>query len=241
MTSYPYYDYKKDFPSGNGWIESQYDIKYKGEIIDSPNYIFKSGKYKNKSLQYIVEYCWRGLIKYIDYGLIFITCNCLNQLKCSSNKLTQIRVACDSKLKFCRIYDGNDEIFTNPYPCTYQGELLIDVIKKDPLYISLLFNRAIYPHYGEYQRYYADDHAHSIFGDKITKELKRILDHLSKKIGSCEGVAKLESLYEQLLEDERIYEDELNARWQEQMDRNIIEEGYREAFNDDPEAVWNID
>lgn len=37
MASYPYYDYKKDFPSGNGWIESQYDIKYKALIPQHKN------------------------------------------------------------------------------------------------------------------------------------------------------------------------------------------------------------
>ena len=241
MSDYTYYDYKQDFPSGNGWIVSQYEVKFNGEIIDSPSYTFKCGKYKDKTLQYIVEYCWRGIIKYIDYGLIFLTRNCLDQLNCSKNKLTQIRVANDAKLKFCRIYDANDEIYTNPYPSTYQGELLIDVIAKDPLYVGLLFNRAIYHRYGENQRYYAYDQAGSIFSKNITSDLKRIIQHLKNKLGSCEAIDELESLYEQLVEEEEYFARELDAKWQEQIDREIIEEGYREAFNDDPEAEWNVD
>ena len=46
FVKYPYYDYKKDFPKGNGWENSFLgSYRYNGEIIDSPQYIFKKGKY----------------------------------------------------------------------------------------------------------------------------------------------------------------------------------------------------
>ena len=44
---YPYYDYKKDFPKGNGWEKSFWgSYSYNGEIIDSTQYVFKKGKYE---------------------------------------------------------------------------------------------------------------------------------------------------------------------------------------------------
>lgn len=241
MSDIPYYDYKKDFPKGNGWFISEYDIKFTGEIIDSPDYVFSTGKYKDKSLQYIIEYCWRGVIKYVDYGLIYITNDCIRQLKCSPQKLTALKVANDAKLIFCRIHNSNDELYSKPFPSTYQGELLRDVIVEDPLYVYSLFYRAIYPFYGSNQRYYAFDQVSSIFDKDKTSSLKRILDHLAIKKIDGRYVEKLESILKDLEEEEKQYEIEEHYRWMEEVEKDIIKDGYREAFNDDPEAEWNID
>lgn len=241
MASATYYDYKKDFPKGNGWVVSEFDIKFVGEIIDSPNYVFSVGKYKDKSLQYIIEYCWRGVIKYIDYGLIYITNDSISKLKCSTQKLTALKVAKDAKLRFCRIYDSNDELFASPYPCTYQGELLRDVIVKDPLYVYSLFYRALYPRYGTNQRYYAWDQVSSVFGEDKTSSLKRIINHLSVRKISGEYVDRLKSILIDLEDEKRNAEIVEYNRWMEEVEKDIIREGYREAFNDDPEAEWNID
>lgn len=42
-------------------------------------------------------------------------------------------------------------------------------------------------------------------------------------------------------EDEIRYRIEEHNRWMEEIEKNFIRDGYREAFNDDPEAEWNID
>lgn len=109
MSGIAYYDYKKDFPQGNGWIRNEFTNKFIGELIDAPNYIFTSGKYRGKSLQSIVESCWRGLIKYVDYGLIYITKECIDSLVCSGYKKSQLKAALDSKLTFCKVLDYDDE------------------------------------------------------------------------------------------------------------------------------------
>lgn len=30
-------------------------------------------------------------------------------------------------------------------------------------------------------------------------------------------------------------------QWEREMNRQMIEDGYREAYNDDPETIWNTD
>ena len=40
---------------------------------------------------------------------------------------------------------------------------------------------------------------------------------------------------------EKRCEDEIHSRWEEEEQRYWENEGYRSAFEDDPEAEWNID
>ncbi len=235
-----YYDYNADFPQGNGWLSSD----YKGEIIDSPDYIFPRGKYKGKSLQYIIEYCWRGIIKYIDYGLIFITNNCFKHLHCSPNKLSAIKAANDSKLNFCRVYDVTDELYTKPFACSFQEETFLNVAEKDSKYLIQVINRGLFPRYGRNQRFYANDNGLTMLV-RGNNDAERVLEHYAMQLKQ-KGVAELFVSYlESLLNDLRNirceFENEQLSRMQEDFDRQDIEEGYRAAFEGDPEAIWNID
>lgn len=238
-----FYDYKKDFPKGNGWSKNGFELKYTGEIIDSPNYVFKEGKYKGKSLQSIIEYCWRGIIKYIDYGLIYITKDCINSVLCSEKKLTQIKVALDSKLIFCRVVDCNDELYSKPFPCSYQGEYFIEVYEKNPQYIYGIIARAMDNKYGHNQRFYATDRVHTILGENKLKDLERIIEHLQKKLPKSENLSALTGLLDQLKYEKETAEREFYENIREQMEKDFIEECNRE-FNDmmeDFDAWGNIE
>lgn len=237
-----YYDYNADFPQGNGWLNSE--SNYKGEIIDSPDYIFSTGKYKGKSLQYIVEYCWRGIIKYIDYGLIFITNNCLNHLHCSPNKLSAIKAANDSKLYFCQCYDVTDELYTKPLACSYQEESFLNVAEKDPRYLIQVINRGLYPKYGRNQRFYAKDNGLTMLvrgNNDAESVLKHHIMQLKQKGVATVFVSYAEDLLENLKHMRNEFQEEQMYRMQQEFDEQDIEDGYRAAFEDDPEAIWNID
>ena len=46
---------------------------------------------------------------------------------------------------------------------------------------------------------------------------------------------------EDITDYEERCEDEIRSRWEEESRRNWLNEGYRSAFEDDPEAERNID
>lgn len=252
-----YYDYKKDFPIGNGWIKSCYDYSYKGVIIDSPSFIFETGKYKGKTLQEIIELCWRGVIKYIDYGLIHITKNCFDNLYCSEPKKSSIMAANDAKLEFCKIYSINDEIYSKPYACNFQGEIFIDVVRNNPKYLAMLLRRGFMPRYGFNQKFYAVDRSDTLtygnvsyFSDEKCistgeKWVSNILSQLGNK-GINNELTKflknLDSYLEECLEDAHLRRIEAEERyWAEEDLRYYQNEGYWDAFDGNPDAEWNID
>ncbi len=233
----PYYDYIKDFPRGNGWRTSQ--DTFEGEIIDTPLYIFKNGKYKGMPLQLIADPCWRGLIKYIDYGLIFITRECIGKLDCEKNKMISIKAANDSKLSFCRVFSLNDEIYTNPLSCFYQGMSFLEVAELDPHYLIKVIERGFFPTYGKNQIYYAEDHSYTLYGD--VDGLKRILRQLEWKRQAKEFALLLNKTINRI---NNYIEEEYNRRmaYQEEEERRYYEnEGYRDAYDGNPDAEWNTD
>ena len=244
FVKYPYYDYKKDFPKGNGWEKSFWgSYSYNGEIIDSTQYVFKKGKYEGMTLQYIADMCWRGIIKYIDYGLIFITKECLAQLQCGKSKLAAIRAANDSKLDFCRVFSIEDELYTKPFSCSYQGQSFREIAESDPHYLIKVIERGFFPTYGKNQRFYAEDRSSSLYNDE--EGLRKLLENLKWK-----GVAeKFTSLLEKTIKrmEEQIEEENaqmqayIESQWEEEERRYFENEGYWAAFEGDPDAEWNID
>ena len=232
-----FYDYKKDFPKGNGWKYSPYS--YEGEIIDSPLYVFKTGKYKGMPLQLIANSCWRGLIKYIDYGLIFITRECLEKLDCENNKMASIKAANDSKLTFCRVFSLNDEIYTKPLSSFYQGMSFIEVAKLDPQYLIKVIERGFFPTYGTNQIYYAEDRSKTLYED--VDGLKILLKKLERGWQAKEFTSLLNKTINRIND---YFEEEYNRRmaYQEEEERRYYEnEGYREAYDGNPDAQWNTD
>ena len=231
-----YYDYQKDFPSGNGWGNNH---EYNGEIIDSPHYVFKKGKYQGKSLQQIINYCWRGIIKYIDYGLIFITKECFDNLFCERERLNSVKAANEAKLLFCRVYSINDELYANPLGCSVQGEIFEDVATNNPNYLSNLIERGYFPRYGRNQRFYAIDRSAKILGD--SDGIQYILEQLNRKGITNRLTTTLESINDYFEDCNRQKEEECKRYWEEEEKRYYDNEGYWAAFEGDPEAEWNID
>ena len=237
-----YYDYLKDFPCGNGWSSNG---EYKGEIISTPNYIFQTGKYSGRSLQQVIDRCWRGIIRYIDYGLIFITKDCFDSIICDKETLYKIRAANDAKLSFCRVYSINDELYSKPLACSVQGQSFIDVVRSDPKYLLRLIFRGynFYEIYCSNSRFFAEDRSADILGD--FDGITSILEQLRKKGVNNIISNYLENLLEELEYRERQNEEARREAYEyaleEEERRYYQEEAYRDAFDGDPDAEWNID
>ena len=237
-----YYDYQKDFPSGNGWSSNG---EYYGEIISTPDYVFKTGKYQGRSLQQIIDRCWRGIIKYIDYGLIFITKDCFDSIVCDQETLYKIRAANDAKLLFCRVYSVNDELYSRPLACSVQGQVFIDVARSDPKYLLRLIFRGYYFYetHGTNSRFFAKDRSADILGD--IDDITSILEQLRKKGVNNTFCYYLDNLIEELEYRERQEEERRRDAYEfaleEEERRYYQNEAYRDAFDGDPDAEWNID
>ena len=77
----------------------------------------------------------------------------------------------------------------------------------------------------------------SVF-DELEESYKGIDSYLNKLF----KVKAANNRYKEDIEDyEKRCEDEIHSRWEEEEQRYWENEGYRSAFEDDPEAEWNID
>lgn len=245
-----YYDYSNDFPCGNGWstyyINDPYYRTYDGEVILSPDYVFEKGKYEGRSLQQIINRCWKGIIKYIDYGLIFISKECFDDLRCEKKILDSVRAANDAKLCFEEINCVDDELIARPLMCSVEGQSFFNVAINEPKYLSRLINRGYYFRIRQNNRYFAEDISFSIFGeygniDKIGNIIKQLEERgIDNDLTS--SLREIVDYIEDCIREENENRRELEAYYREEEERYYYEnEGYWAAFEGDPEAEWNID
>lgn len=226
-----HYNYESDFPRGNGWRGSQ----FYGEIIDSKDYVFQRGKYQGRTLQQVVGRAWQGIGKYIDYGLIYITNHVFDTLKCDEKKRNFLRVSTDAKLEFSTINSISDELYSQPYASWYQGKTFLDVAKLNPGYLWGLIYRCYNSVHGDNSHYYATDNGLPL------NHIEDIIDELKSQSVNPNLINRLQDLSDEINEREQEARDWADAQWQREMDRQLIEDGYREAYNDDPDAQWNTD
>lgn len=167
------------------------------------------------------------------------TCSVLSR----KSKLAAIRAANDSKLDFCRVFSIEDELYTKPFSCSCQGQSFREIAESDPHYLIKVIERGFFPTYGKNQRFYAEDRSSSLYNDE--EGLRKLLENLKWK-----GVAeKFTSLLEKTIKrmEEQIEEENaqmqayIESQWEEEERRYFENEGYRAAFEGDPEAEWNID
>lgn len=228
-----YYEYTDDFPQGNGWRNSS--NSFQGEIINSKNYVFERGKYQGRSLQQVIGRAWKGICKYIDYGLIYITNDTFNSLKCNVDKLRQLRVATDAKLSFKQIKGIDDELCSHPFDSWYQGKTFYEVAKCNPSYLWELIFRCYNSVHGDKSRYYATDHGLPI------ENVNSIISQLNARGFSGPLLGRLGELSDEFRYQKEEAMNYKYDQWEREMNRQMIEDGYREAYNDDPETIWNTD
>lgn len=235
MNSNYYYDYANDFPQGNGWSWNGSTVSFRGVVIDSTSYIFKRGKYQGKTLQQLMSRSWKGVLKYIDYGFIYINNSVLDSLNAKPEVIFALRTAGEAKMQFRTITSINDNIYSSPFASVHQGRKFIDVAKLDPKFLIRLINRAYRNYHGENQSYYASD-----FGITL-RNPQHILDELKEANVAPNLVTFLKDLIEEQEEREEYERMEREDYYDRQMMNDLIREGYREAYNDDPDAIWNTD
>lgn len=231
MSRFDYiYDYKADFPNRNAWHGTQFN----GEVVTTAYYRFPKGKYAGKTLQQtMARRGWMGVLKYIDYGCIVLLPSVFDCLSARKDILLKLQTASDAKLTFYPTNSVHDKLCSEPFESKHSGESFLFVAKNDPDYLLSLVRRSCFPHYGNNQHYYASDNGLSIGNiDSICEELRQE--------GACDKLVSLLKDYKHRLdeikeEEERYFRD----RYEAEMNRMFLEDAYREAYNDDPDAEWN--
>lgn len=153
---------------------------------------------------------------------------------CDKEKKNYLRIATDAKLNFDSITDINSLINSARYESWYHGKIFIYVAKINPDYLFGIINRHYFSPYGEYSRFYESDHGLEI------KNFYLILEQLSNKNVKPDFINKLKKLHHDI--EKRNAEARLEyIEFEKEMWKQYIEDGYREAYNDDPDAIWNTD
>jgi hypothetical protein len=157
--------------------------------------------------------------------------------------MASIRAANDSKLIFCRIYSIEDELYSKPFSCSYQGQSFREIAESDPHYLIKVIERGFLPTYGKNQRFYAEDRSSTLYNDE--EGLKKLFENLKWK-GIAEEFASLlektiKRMEEQIKEENAQWQAYQERLWEEEERRYFENEGYWAAFEGDPEAEWNID
>ena len=231
MSRFDYiYDYKADFPNGNAWCGTHFN----GEVVTTPYYRFPKGKYAGKTLQQtMARRGWMGVLKYIDNGCIVLLPSVFDSLSARKDILQKLQTASDAKLTFSPINSIHDRLYSEPFESKHSGETFLSVAKNDSDYLLSLLSRSCFPYYGNNQRFYAHDNGLS-FGniDSICEELRQE--------GACDKIVSLLEDYKHRQdeikeEEERYYQDRYDA----EMNQMFLEDAYKEAYNDDPDAEWN--
>ncbi len=210
-----------------------------GEIFESVFDTFRSGKFVGKTLSYVFKNSPKDLNKLTLAGCIFINPVALMQLEeiyGKSHRALLDRLIINRDVQFYygeKIYSSNDRIVGHASIYTrlsrafggsmdvetFYSRLPIDkVFDTNPQYVLILIkNRLINVDYG------------------VLDGINDNSPYYSQLEEAVEGnVNEQEAEYQDRLEAEQ-------AAWEEEEMRYNREEGYRDAFDNDPEAEWNID
>ena len=202
---------------------------------------FHNGEYVGQTLASVFNKYSEKVIELQTKDLIFIGTNALHQLyqKFGTTKkelLTKLIRIRDFKLDYQdrlissiddsiigKIHSGyKKSTFGGIWPREefnfYEGRSIKDIVKEDPLYIKgLIKGRNIIVSYS----FKSDLEKNSLLDD----QLKAAIDYN----------------IEMREQDERDRQDEIDSLWEEEERRWYENEGYRDAFDNDPDAEWNID
>lgn len=176
------YNYERDFPEGNGWHgqcvrhswfdSPEYELNFKGVVIESTEYVFEKGRFKGKTLQEAFDYDCRGIYQYINFGFIHLSIGCLSDLTCTEKQLLNLQVITDSKLLFTEVQNLDDEIFTSPFASSFQGKTLSELFAEHTEYIMRILRLAINQRIGMYKgSSIATNHCSELLGEDVISTL----------------------------------------------------------------------
>jgi len=221
-------------------------LVFKGQVLLSVLDTFRSGELVGQSLYIAFKAHFPILIKLLNTGCIFISTDALRQLnqvfgESRSCQIEKLIIARDRKFCFGLKDVTVDTLnIRRPGKAAYYGksnkliygDMLVPIIQ-DSLYADSTLIEIFHTH---------PAYLISLIKNMNLNVSESILDEIDKfsmyYVQLEEAV--MGNIEEQNKEDERIY-NEMKQSFEEEERRYYENDGYRSAFEDDPEAEWNID
>lgn len=230
----------------NGWghflDNDQYVPIFNGQVFHSIFDTFCFGKYVGQSLLSVFKKSSKNLFKLIIQGKIFIDSFALKQLdrlfsKSNEKTIKRLIIHMDSKFEFEKeeIHSITEKIVGHAF--YYGMDPWVDKTEKIPMcqdsyYAELTINEIldINPEY-----------VFMVIKNKINVDID-ILDGIDKKASYYIRLRNCikECQEEKQREEKAMWCQKRDAEWEE-MQRYFTGEGYRGAFENDPDAEWNTD
>jgi|GEM_PF-2961106 len=254
---------KKDWPWPKGsWICSQSGCVDEGYSVFRGNYIFSSAmdcmppsKFGGLTIWDMIVNYPRELYQLLAEDKIFIYPQIVNELQGNSNspfvefdledklmeasatgvtteeickRIYSLRRSIESHLTFERIDEISSELWSiGEYTSTFSGMTIPEIIEEDPKYLPYLISRR--------HLFISRIYLQGLLGESDSRAIK---NGLNLCIQRTDEVAEIMKTEREEREYRRILEEERAAY---QYERGEIESSYRDAFDGNYEAEWNID
>ena len=215
-----------------------YKEGYRTGLHAGPLYIIREGENAGRNISWLKMSEPKTLIKYMSLGYLHIK-HFEDFVKHSvyGEEKNKMWLAHDLHYEFEDISDASDYLTMSDFASNYYGfcdtkhenESFEEVIGDDPKYLAALISRG-------------NLYVNSEVFDSIREEHgedSQYLKQLSIVESAMNNMQEQIDVYNEECEERR--RDEEERYWEEEERRYYENEGYRSAFEDDPEAEWNID
>lgn len=215
-----------------------YKEGYRTGLYAGPLYIIREGKNAGRNISWLKKYDPKTLIKYMSSGYIHV-----NQFEdfvkysVFGEEKDKMWLAHDLHFEFEDISDASDYLYLSDFASNYfescetkhEGETFEEIIGNDPKYLVALINRG---------NLYVNSDVFDAIREERSDDSK-YLKQLNVVASAMNNMQEQIDAYEEECEERRRVEAE--RYWEEEERRYYENEGYRAAFEDDPDAEWNID
>lgn len=198
-----------------------------GFFIKDVNFIFPKSKYEGLTLSQMVKLHPKAVRLYLFHRNIYILPKVIDDLEnVSLKQKSSLRRIVESYLTFDEINTDNPQLCSKTYKSHFDGYSILEIITEDPEYLPYVISHAK-------GRLMID-----------TQYLEELIEnsHSSKVTSTLESCLKeIENILEEQKEAEEAYQREMDYLAEKEEMRWYENEGYREAFDNNPDAEWNID
>lgn len=221
-------------PFGDGSFNS--DIKtFNGQMFISIYDTFRTGPHTGLSLKQVFERQPKTIIKYVSLNHIFISSEALQQLgeiyhERYKTNFTNLIITRDSKLRFSRITSFNDRVLGRG---AYEGVAWYSKYVAPIICTSLYCDKTFYELFLNNPQY--------IIGLAMLNDSIEITHEALSGIECLPRYDELKRIVERNINRQEEREQHYWSMVAEDMDKEIIELGFKTAFEGNPDLIWNID
>lgn len=197
-----------------------------GFPINSADFVFPKSKYEGLTISEMVRQHPKALELHMLHSNIYIFPNVIKHLDITQQQRCRLIRVVESYLTFEEINSTNQHLHSKTYESNYENLNIEQIIKEDSQYLPYVIKHAK-------GRFMIDL---DYLNDLIEKSTSPIVTSVLQECIDC-----IEEILEEQRCAEEAYEREIAYIQEQEELRYWQNEGYREAFDGDPEAEWNID